>query len=57
MRLFILKNLHIIGALFISFGIPIGVHILPENYDLLFLPIGVLFILISWYYTFEYKNK
>lgn len=49
MKKYILKNLNIIGAIFIALGLPIGVKILPNNYDLLFLPIGALMLIVSYF--------
>ncbi len=56
---FILKNLHILGGMFIGLGIPTQKAILLKDnpmYDLIFIPIGILCLLISYYYTFKVKS-
>ena len=57
MKKFLLKNLNIIGGMFIGLSLPLGPNVLPGNYDILFLPVGVLMIMISYYYTFIDKDK
>lgn len=55
MKDFLIKNLNLPGGMFIGLGLPIGVHILPGNYDLLFLPFGMILIMMSFYQTFIKK--
>lgn len=55
MKEFLLTSGQIIGGLFIGFGLPIGDNIFPGNYDLLFIPFGLVLLLISYYYTFIKK--
>lgn len=57
--IFIAKKLNIIGGLFIGFSLPFGKSIFSthEIDGITLLPFGILLVIISYYYTFIYKEK
>lgn len=60
LKLVILRNLNIIGGLFIGLSLPSQTGIIMEdkpNLDILFIFPAIIILLISWYYTFNYKEN
>jgi len=49
--------LPIIGGMFIGFSLPLGVAIFSRSTDMLFFPVGVILLGLSYYYGFIHKEK
>ena len=60
LKIYLLKKLNMVGGAFIALGIPFhsGGIIVKDNplTDLLFIPVGIVLMIISYYYTFIYEK-
>lgn len=54
---FLAKNIFpIVGGMFVGFGIPLGTPLFSRGIDMIFLPIGIVILSISYYENFIRKN-
>lgn len=50
------NTFNLIGAAAVGLGMPFGWAIISREWDLIFIPIGILLLGISYYYKFVFKN-